>query len=70
MASQPALDRSMQLPPISLQGATLEEIEGMEISALREALKSVVRQEGAECMHQNHGSHGNSHGNSITREEI
>ena len=69
MAGQPTLGSSVQLPQISLQGTTLEEIEGMEISALREALKSVVREEGSLCMHNNHGSHSNSHGNSITRDE-
>lgn len=58
------------LPKIALSGVTLEDVEKMELSALKDALKAVIRDENSTCTHQNHGSHSNSHGNSALGEEV
>jgi hypothetical protein len=53
------------LRAIRLDGIDLDQVEKMEVSALRDALRSVVRQEASTADHQSHASHSNSHGNSL-----
>jgi hypothetical protein len=48
------------LRPIRLDGVSLGDVENMAVSALRDALSSVIRQEASTAEHQNHQSHSNT----------
>ena len=70
MASQMPVVDSTKLSTIAFSGVTIDDVEKMELSALKDALKAVIREEGSTCTHQNHGSHSNSHGNSTIGHEL